>query len=51
MYDSVIICRGLETKVVDMEVVEEFDSMLYKPTVFKVMLRKLRKKIRTSKVP
>ena len=32
----VIFCRAWENKVVDMEVVEEFDSISHNPVVFKV---------------
>ena len=39
----VIVCRGLENKVDDMEVVEEFDLRPHKPLAFKVVLVKCHK--------
>ena len=42
MHDYIPIFRGLENKVADAEVVEEFDPRPNKPVVFKVMLEKCR---------
>ena len=37
-YTCVVASRGLESTVVDMGQVEDFDSRPHKPVVFKVML-------------
>ena len=51
LYDYVTVCRGLENKVVNIEVVEECDTRQHKPVVLKVMLGKVQKQIRAWKVP
>ena len=50
MYDCVILCRGLQNEVVDVDVVEEFDSRPDTPPVFNVMMGEVQK-IRTCKMP
>ena len=51
MNDFARVWRGWENKVVDMDVVEEFDSRQDKPFFFKVMLGKVQKHIWTCTVP
>ena len=46
-----IVCRGLENKVADMEVMEEFDPRPHQPVVLKVRLVKVPKLFRTCPVP